>query len=85
MTNSITENKIMIFVEADSTPGYLMTRCIPFSVICFLSQSGMNSDGYCRGYVSFAHFCYIVNKAVAVDIKKACKLIFSFFKITLLF
>ena len=22
MTNSITENKIMIFVEADSTPGY---------------------------------------------------------------
>ena len=21
----------------------------------------MNSDGYCRGYVSFAHFCYISN------------------------
>ena len=35
------------------------TRCIPFSVIFFLSQSGMNADGYCRGYVSFAHFCYI--------------------------
>ena len=37
-----------------------MTRCIPFSVICFLSQSGMTSDGYGRGYVSFAHFCYIL-------------------------
>ena len=36
------------------------TRCIPFSVICFLSQSGMNADGYRRGYVSFAHFCYIL-------------------------
>ena len=36
-----------------------MTKCVPFSVICFLSQSGMNSDGYCGGYVSFAHFCYI--------------------------
>ena len=35
------------------------TRCIPFSVICFLSRSGMTSDGYHRGYVSFAHFCYI--------------------------
>ena len=36
-----------------------VTLCIPFSVICFLSQSGMISDGYRRGYVSFAHFCYI--------------------------
>ena len=35
-----------------------MTRCIPFSVICILSQSGMTSDGYRRGFVSFAHFCY---------------------------
>ena len=40
-----------------------MTRCIPFSVICFLSQSGITSDGYCRGYVSFAHFCYIFASA----------------------
>ena len=36
-----------------------MNSCIPFSVICFLYQSGMTSDGYRRGYVSFAHFCYI--------------------------
>ena len=35
------------------------------SVICFLSQSGMNSDGYCRWYVSFAHFCYICNCTAA--------------------
>ena len=41
-----------------------MTRCIPFSVICFVSQSGMTSDGYSQGYVSFAHFCYIFMKRV---------------------
>ena len=35
-----------------------MNRCIPFSIICFLYQSGMTSDGCSWGYVSFAHFCY---------------------------
>ena len=42
------------------------TRCIPFSVICFLSRSGMTSDGYRRGYVSFAHFCYICSSVMSL-------------------
>ena len=30
----------------------------------------MNSDGYCRGYVSFAHFCYISNNKSDIRTKK---------------
>ena len=38
-----------------------MTRCIPFSVICFLSQSGMTSDGYRRGYLLLYFYIFLIS------------------------
>ena len=54
-----------------------MTKCIPFSVICFLSQSGMTSDGYRRGYLSFAHFCYIFVILQAEDLEGIGEITYS--------